>query len=111
MILQPSSYCKTYVLLIFTTPGDKSKPLNLPTKQTAQIKYAESILLRYKADGFIHVVLPQWHEWHFWTTPDIFYAAKPQREGFLWRVSVRQSDHILNITKLTFVGRSLVISS
>lgn len=86
MILQPSSYCKTYVLLIFTTPGDKSKPLNLPTKQTAQIKYAESILLRYKADGFIHVVLPQWHEWHFWTTPDIFYAAKPQREGFLWRV-------------------------
>lgn len=59
MILQPSSYCKTYVLLIFTTPGDKSKPLNLPTKQTAQIKSAESILLRYKADGFIHVVLPQ----------------------------------------------------
>lgn len=54
MILQPSSYCKTYVLLIFTTPGDKSKPLNLPTKQTAQIKSAESILLRYKADGFIH---------------------------------------------------------
>lgn len=82
MILQPSSYCKTYVLLIFTTPGDKPKPLNLPTKQTAQIKSAESILLRYKADGFIHVVLPQWHG----TTPDIFYAAKPQREGFLWRV-------------------------
>lgn len=44
MILQPPSYCKTYVLLIFTTPGDKPKPLNLPTKQTAQIKSAESIL-------------------------------------------------------------------
>lgn len=42
MILQPSSYCKTYVLLIFTTPGDKSKPLNLPTKQTAQIKSVEA---------------------------------------------------------------------
>lgn len=55
MILQPSSYCKTYVLLIFTTPGDKPKPLNLPTKQTAQIKSVESILLRYKADGFIHM--------------------------------------------------------